>query len=138
VVALCIGYALWAGTAARACAIDQRPSASANGRLAHLNPHTPTTSAQLATWGYFIFPGTFRVGADVTLTENRAEVARTLEPSALRDPWGWQFGDGTTALGWTVRHAYARPGPERISVYAYDPAIDRWTLFDQITITIVP
>ena len=125
-----------AGGLAQACTLDQKPSASADGHLAGINRSTPTTQEQLAAWSYFAFPRPFQVGTTVVLTEDRREVARTLVPSAMRQPWGWLFGDGSSATGWTVRHAYTRPGPLRISVYAYDPAIGRWTLFDQVTITI--
>lgn len=118
------------------CALDSRPSLSLNGRLVGLNHQPARTEAELATWSYFVAPTTYRTGQPVLMSENRAEVARTLMPSALRRPWGWAFGDGTIAQGWQVRHTYAHPGRWKICVYAYNPESQRWDLFDQATITI--
>ena len=53
-------------------------------------------------------------------------------------PWTWQFGDGATAVGWTVTHAYARPGRWRIAVEAYWPPTKQWIAFDQVTIVVAP
>lgn len=119
-----------------ACTLDQKPSVSADGQLARLNPQAPVTQAQLATWSYFIFARSYAAGHRVTLTENRQDVARSLMPSALRQPWGWLFGDGTYAQGWTVRHAYAHGGHFRIQVYAYNPESHHWDLFDQVGIVV--
>lgn len=121
---------------AHACALDQTPSLSVDGIRARVNPVTPTTQAQLAHWTYFIFPHTYRAGHPLTLTEDRREVARTLMPSALRQPWGWQFGDGQVAVGWTVRHTYARAGQYRLRVYCWNPEAHAWDAFDQATITL--
>lgn len=119
-----------------ACALDQRPSLSTNGRLVILNKQVARTQAELATWAFFVVPGAYRTGQPVTMTENRKEVASTLMASALLQPWGWTFGDGTFSQGWTVRHAYTHPGRWKIGVYAYNPESRRWDLFDQATITI--
>jgi hypothetical protein len=135
--ALLAAQAAVAGTMfARACALDQRPSLSTNGRLVVLNKQVARTQAELAIWAFFVVPGVYRTGQPVTMTENRKEVARTLMPSALLQPWGWTFGDGTFSQGWTVRHAYTHPGHWKIGVYAYNPESRRWDLFDQATITI--
>lgn len=123
-------------TLAGACALDQKPSVSVDGRLARLNGHIPTSSAQLATWTYFVFDRSYPARHPVTLTENRREVANTLTAAAMRRPWQWQFGDGHTAYGWTVRHSYAHTGKWRISVAAYDPGTKKWYSFDQVTITV--
>jgi hypothetical protein len=56
----------------------------------------------------------------------------------MQKPWRWEFGDGATALGWTVKHAYAHPGRLRIQVEAYWPPTKQWIAFDQVTITIAP
>lgn len=121
---------------ARACALDQRPSLSTNGRLVVLNKQVARTQAELAIWSFFVAPGAYRTGQVVTMTENRKEVATTLMASALLQPWGWTFGDGSFSQGWTVRHAYAHPGHWKIGVYDYNPESRRWDLFDQATITI--
>lgn len=136
-VAAALACALAVGAAqASACTLDQRPSASANHQVARINRQTPTTAAQLATWSLFYFASSFQARHAITFAENRHELARTLTASALRQPCGWQFGDGHVAYGWTVRHAYAHTGRWPIKVYVWDPASRRWDLFDQMTITI--
>lgn len=130
------GCAFGSAVPARACSLDYRPSAYANGQLDSLNPQIPTTSAQLSTYAVFVFARSYPVRRAITLSENRREVARSLTAAALRRPWRWEFGDGHTAYGWTVHHAYARAGQWRINVDAYDPGSRKWYNFDQVTITI--
>lgn len=135
--ALLLMCGLGAGLAsARACTLDQRPSVSANHQLAAIDKQAPRTAAQLATWSYFVFTRRYRAHQPIVLAENRRELARTLSARALRQPCGWQFGDGHVAYGWTVRHAYAHAGRWPIKVYVWDPQSGRWDLFDQVTITI--
>ena len=135
--AVALAGCLAAGAAqAGACTIDQRPSASANHQIARLNRQTPRTAAQLAAWSLFYFAPSFQARQSIPFAENRRELARTLSAEALRQPCGWQFGDGHVAYGWTVRHAYAQAGRWPIKVYVWDPAGGRWDLFDQVTITI--
>jgi hypothetical protein len=121
---------------ARACALDNVPSLTADGQLDRITTDPPTTSAQLATWSPFILPRTYTAGHAITFAEIRKEVARSLVPDAMRRPWHWEFGDGGTAVGWTVRHAYARGGHWRIVVYAYSPVDQQWHDFDHVTITV--
>jgi hypothetical protein len=128
--------ALSGAAAARACALDSKPSAYADGVLVTVNNSTPTTSAQLTTWAYFVFPRSFAAHRAITLTENRREVAKTLVAAAMRRPWRWHFGDGKIAYGWTVRHSYAAAGRYRIVVDAYLPQTKQWYYFDQAIITI--
>jgi hypothetical protein len=136
VAGLFLSLALGGAARGHACALDSRPSLSTNGRLVVLNRQVARTQAELATWSFFLATGTYKIGQPVAMTENRKEVARTLMPSALRQPWGWTFGDGAYAQGWTVHHAYHRPGRWKIAVYAYNPESHHWDLFDQATITI--
>lgn len=135
VLALC---ALLGGPLSRAaaCSLDQKPSVLADGHLALINDETPTTQAQLATWAFFAFDHSYGVRQAIVLSEDRREVAKTLTAAAMRRPWRWRFGDGQTAYGWTVRHAYAHPGQKRIEVDAYDPSTKRWYNFDQVLISI--
>jgi hypothetical protein len=121
---------------ARACTLDQRPSALADGRLAVANQQTVTNSALLAVWAPFVFPQHFSTRRTVTLWENRAEVARSLTDAAMRTPWRWQFGDGAVSYGWTVHHRWARAAEWRIDVAAYDPGTKRWYSFDQVDVQV--
>ena len=121
---------------ARACALDQRPSMFADGRLPRINKVVPATAAQLASWTFFVFAGSYPARHAIVFRENRRDVARTLSAEAMRQPWGWQFGDGQVAYGRTVRHAYAHAGHWPIKVYVWDPESGRWDLFDQATITV--
>ncbi len=123
-------------TPASACSLDNRPSVYANGALARANPQIPTTAAQLASWSPFVFARSYQTRHTITLTENRSEVARSLRATAMRRPWRWTFGDGHSAYGWTVRHAYTRAGHWRIAVDAYDPGTRQWYNFDQVIITV--
>jgi hypothetical protein len=118
-----------------ACAIDQRPSLSVDGRLARINTLTPSGSQALATWSFFVLPGTLPAGRQLAMAEDRREVARTLTAEAMRQPCAWTFGDGRVGYGWRTRHAYAHAGVWRIGVYVWDPAGGRWDLIDQATIT---
>jgi hypothetical protein len=135
IVGLTLGVASTVAPAG-ACTLDGQPTASANGRLARLNPHTPQTTADLATWAAFIFTQHFHARLPVTLTEDRRALARVLIAEALRRPWRWEFGDGSTGYGWSVRHTYARPGTWRVTVDAYLPNTKKWYHFDQVMLTV--
>ncbi len=121
---------------AGACTLDGQPTASANGQLARLNPHTPQTTADLATWAAFIFTQRFHAGRPITLAEDRRALTRVLIPAALHRPWRWEFGDGSMGYGWSVRHSYAHPGSWRITVDAYLPSTKKWYHFDQVMLTV--
>lgn len=136
VAMLAAGPRISAGIA-RACAIDSVPSLTADGQLDRL-ADPPTTSAELATFAPFQLPRSYAAGHSIVFTELRKEVAKSLVPDAMTRPWRWQFGDGASANGWTVKHAYTRAGRHRIVVEAYAPSTRQWIAFDQVTITIVP
>lgn len=137
VAALLAGTRVTAGIV-RACALDNVPSLTADGRLDRITTDPPTTSAQLQTYAPFSLPRSYAAGHAIVFTEIRSEVARSLLPDAMKRPWRWQFGDGGTASGWSVKHAYAHPGRHRIVVEAYWPPTKQWIAFDQVTITIAP
>lgn len=118
-----------------ATSVDPPPTISADGRLAQPNLQPPTTPSALAVWAPFVFTRAYQAGTLISFTEDRTAIARSLVPSALRSPWRWDFGDGTTATGWTVRHAYTRPGTWRVTVEAYFPGTRRWYTFDQASAT---
>lgn len=116
---------------ARACMLDQQPSISADGVLAAINGRPPASASALASWAAFVFGGHYPRGQAIALTEDRRQLALALTAAAMHRPWRWTFGDGAMADGWSVRHAYARPGRWRIGVAAYDPGSGRWYTFDQ-------
>jgi hypothetical protein len=136
VAALALGAVAVGTPMALACSLDNVPSISANGHLARLNLQPPTTQAELAIWAPFVFTQPYRTNARVIFSENRAEVARSLVPGAMLRPWLWDFGDGNHTTGWTVHHAYTRPGTWHITVDAYFPGTKKWYLFDQAEVTI--
>ncbi len=136
VVALPVGLLLSNATTGQACSLDNKPSMLADGRLAQLNLRQPTTSAQLATWAPFVFTQGYRVHQTIALSEDRRQLARVLTAAAMRLTPRWQFGDGLTAAGWSVRHAYARPGHWRVEVDVYYPAAHHWYSIDQVSVAV--
>lgn len=131
------------GATARACTIDLKPTALADGVLARPNQQQPTSAAQLAVWTPFVFPRSYKTHAPVTLTEDRRKLARVLVPAALRRPWRWTFTDGTShaadqtvIYGWTIRHTFAHPGQWRAAVAAYDTDTRQWYPLDQLALRV--
>ena len=124
-------------TGAQACALDSKPSLSANGVLPILNKVMPVTAAELNAFTPFVFLHPYAAGAKITFEENRADVAQSLVPSAMERPWRWQFGDGTVGYGWSVTHAYAHAGPVSIAVDAYYPGTKQWYQFDLVRLRVV-
>jgi hypothetical protein len=122
---------------AQACSLDNIPSLSLNGRLPILNKAVPLNSAQLATYAPFVFPRPYPMRSIITFTENRRDVAKSLQASAMRRPWRWHFGDGAVAYGWTVKHSYKHACNIQVSVDAYDPGTKAWYLFDRAQFRIV-
>ena len=110
---------------------------SADGVLAHLTAAAPT-AATLPTWASFTFPRVYKPGQLVRFSENQADVRRTLTPSALSHPWRWNFGDGSTAVGYNVQHGYRRAGTYKVTVRAYFTATNYhdWLEFDAVTIRV--
>jgi PKD domain len=72
--------------------------------------------------GRLVVPGTARPGRRV-----RFSVAATDALSSLAQPPLWRFGDGATARGLAVRHAYRRPGRYRVTVTVTDLARNQAT-----------
>lgn len=116
---------------AQACALDQVPSISLDGHLAVINKQVPRTPLQLAHWAPFVFRAHPRVGQMVRFAENRREVARSLTKPALHHRILWRLGDGRSAFGWHISHAYQRSGRYRVTVLAYDQRSHRWYQFDK-------
>jgi hypothetical protein len=120
-----------------ACSLDNRPSMSADGVLAHRTTAGPT-AADLATWAPFTVPRVFRARQAVHFSENQADVRLTLPPSALTHPWRWSFGDGGASVGYSPSHTYRHAGTYKISVRAYFTATNysQWLEFDAVTIRV--
>jgi hypothetical protein len=127
---------LAANSIAWACGLDGIPSLLADGQRDRINTATPTTAAQVAAWTPFVLARSFPAKQAITLTEIRSEVAKSLTAAAMRHPWRWRFSDGTVAHGWTVKHAFAKPGTWRIAVDAYYPGNGKWYQFDTATVVI--
>jgi hypothetical protein len=121
----------------QACTIDGQPSAVADGHRAVPAPGN-LTAASVRTWAPFAFPGAYHVHTVIRLREERAQLRAVLPPEAFTRPWLWQFGDGTRAVGWTVRHRYSRPGSYRIVVAAYFPTWHRYVAVDAVRIVMTP
>jgi hypothetical protein len=133
-IALLLAIAGSAGVA-RACGLDGVPSLHINGVVAQRMTSKPSR-ADLAHWAPFIFPGPYRPGAVLRISENVSELKRSLPADAFSHPWRWTFGDGTTGTGFTMRHSYRRPGEYRITVTAYYTSYKAWFLFDNALIRI--
>lgn len=117
----------------QACTIDGQPTAVADGHRAVRALDNPT-AATARTWAPFAFPGAYHVHTVIRLSEDGAQLRNVLPPEALTRAWLWQFGDGTRAIGWTVRHHYGRPGYYRIVVAAYFPTWKRYVAVDAVRI----
>lgn len=119
---------------ARACAIDGKPSAFANGGRAIIFKGAPTPSTY-AWWARFAFPHAFRSGQRIAFKEDDAQVRKVLPLYDKKKPWRWLFGDGAAVDGDRASHVYRRPGHYKISVDAYFKNYG-WQPFDTITIVI--
>lgn len=130
-----LGAALLGVSGAGACGVDGVPSLSVNGRLVALNT-VYATNATFNSWTPFIARGVYPARHALLFTENRANVALSLPPVAMKVPWRWNFGDHATARGTKVRHAYRRGGAYIVSVDAYfgTGKYAQWYTFDKITL----
>jgi hypothetical protein len=100
---------------AHACAIDGVPSLRADGVPAVLNRASPS-SPSLAHWAPFVFARPFRAGRMIYLSEDLAELARTLPPEMVQGRWLWRTGDGGRVEGRTAAHRFTRAGTYLITV----------------------
>ena len=132
-----IGALVVSASTARACSVDGVPSLSVNGRLVAVNSALGS-SASVGTWAPFVARGAYPANHPLLLTEEQARVAQALPALAFRFPWRWHFGDGASARGAAVRHAYRRPGTYIITVDAYLVAGTHklWFTFDKASIDI--
>ena len=91
----------------------------------------------MRTWAPFSFAGRYHARASLRLAEDQAALKAVLPPQALRGPWTWTFGDGTSGHGWTATHRYAHPGAYRITIKAYYPTWQEYIPFDTVRIVVV-
>ena len=120
---------------AYACSTDGIPSLLVDNRFVAVN--TASASAgSLARWTPFVARGTYRVGTRLTLREDKLKVTESLPPMYFRDTWLWQVGDGASARGTAISHAYRRRGDYLVTVKAHLTAglDNRWVTFDAVTI----
>lgn len=122
---------------AQACSIDGVPSLLVNNRFVAVNT-ARAGNASFDTWAPFVARGVYPARQLLRLQEDHARIAQALPPEAFRYSWRWRFGDGTSARGSAVSHAYRRPGTYIISVDAYlvAGAHKLWFTFDKATLTI--
>ena len=118
-----------------ACAIDNVASLLADGVPAMLTTSAPHKATP---WAPFTVAQAIASGASVRLTEEPADLARTLPPAVRADPYRWAFGDGGTSVGHAVVHRYAHAGIYRLTVSGYDRGTRRWFAFDQAVLRVVP
>jgi PKD domain-containing protein len=121
--------------AASACTLDNVASAAANGQRAILSSDQPQAGKP---WAPFRFAQAYAVGTTITLSEDHADLAKSLSPTMLVQPFRWVLGDGSSMRGTSVTHAFKRAGTYVVQVYAYAASAARWVLFDAIQIEIVP
>lgn len=138
IVALTLGIVcasvLLAGSV-RACGLDGVPSISADGAIAHRNTGQPG-QISLAQWAPFVFSSIYRIGHAVHLSENRADLQRSLPLDALARPWRWNFGDGITGMGFSMAHTFRHGGVYKISIAAYYVEYHAWFEFDDALIRV--
>ena len=123
--------------AARACTIDNKPTAFANGaRAVHWPVPKKWNQAVALTYTPFAFVGHFRVGAPVRFAEAKRELRFVLPAGSLRHAIQWRFGDGKRALGWSVAHRFTHPGVYRVYVDAYYTFLHHYYSFDLVRIVV--
>jgi len=76
-------------------------------------------------------------GTPVHISENHADLVKSLPKNVLTTPFHWDFGDGTVTPGFSAIHSYAHPGVFRVQVYAFYPKQHLWFVFDSARINIV-
>ena len=118
----------------QACALDNVPSMSMNGKLASHNKKMPHNLRLYAPFYFKVKPEAM---ARDRFSENKKEVAKSLTAAAMKRAPQWYFGDGSkAAYGWSVRHVYKRKGRYKLTVRAYYARDHQWFAFDESDVTI--
>ena len=119
----------------QACGIDGIPSLTVNGYLVVINKQVPT-GPNLKLWAPFVLSFSLHTGRDEMLQELPQRVP--LQPEAFRNPWRWNFGDGTHSVrGITVHHRFSKPGTYKVTVEAYFPSRKYWYTFDALQVRVL-
>lgn len=114
-------------TITSACAIDNIASLSVDGVRANFTTIAP---ASTKTWAPFTVDKAFATDTTMVVSEDQAELARSLQPSMLHHAYRWTFGDGSAALGTVGSHRYSKPGTYRLDVLGFDARGRQWARFD--------
>jgi hypothetical protein len=131
---LTVALFLCATGPAFACNLDGVASLSENGHVVSLTATTPT-KATLSSWALFTLVAA-APKTPLVFQEDLNELGNSLPASALKQPFRWQFGDGSVTVGRVVTHRYAHTGWYKINVsYALRP--NHWISFDSARIHIV-
>jgi hypothetical protein len=120
---------------AHACAIDGVPSLRADGLPAVLNRAQPS-SPSLTHWAPFVFARAFRAGRPIHLSEDLAELSRTLPPEMVQGRWLWRTGDGGRVEGRTAAHRFSHAGTYLITVAVELPAHRGAFIFDAALLSV--
>src|SRR5690242_15284970 len=120
---------------AQACSIDGVPSLTVNGYQVVINKVVPT-GPNLRVWAPFVLSFPLHTGHDETLAEIQQRVP--LQSEAFKNPWRWNFGDGTAPTrGMAVHHVFRRPGIYKVTVDAYFPSHKFWYTFDAVQVRVL-
>jgi PKD domain len=122
--------------AARACSLDGIASLSVNGNVASINAGQATAST-FRYWAPFTLLAV-APGDTSRFSENLSNVRLSIPKESASLPFRWSFGDGTTAIGQSVTHRYARIGWYRLTVQYYWPSHRQWLEFDSAEQHVVP
>ena len=126
----------WLTPAAYACNLDGIASLSVNGNVASLTTSRPTAS-NLGYWSRFTLLAA-APGDTLRFSENLANVSLSIPAASTKLPFSWSFGDGSSAVGQSVSHRYARTGWYKVTARYYWPARRQWVEFDSAEQHIVP
>lgn len=95
------------------CGLGQTPTMLANKIAAMLFPGSQTSSTTAPVLG--IFGPTFIANQAITFDEDLSQVPNAPPKSQIQ--LQWNFGDGTTADGFDIKHAYAKSGTYNVFTY---------------------
>ena len=114
---------------AHGCGLGQSPTMLANKIAAMLFPGSQTSSTTAPVLG--TFGPAFVANQAITFDEDLSQVPGAPPKSQIQ--LQWNFGDGTTAGGFDIKHTYAKPGTYDVFTYiSGDPEP-----FDSAKITVV-